>query len=149
MARPTIWTRGNIRAASVNTGNDIEIPDDFAVTGALAVTGAAAVGGALNVTGVLAVTGAATLGSTLAVTGTSTLSKTSTINFLALGGTVTDPVLYGNAQAIVQQNPLTAIPSTARAAAIGIVSNTTGVALVINTGTTVWKYLLTTAIQPT
>jgi hypothetical protein len=137
MARPTIWTRGSIRAATINTGNDIEIPDDFAVTGGLAVTGAATVGSTLAVTGAVTVTGAAAL------------NATSTVAFLALGGAGTDPVLYGNAQAIVQQNPLTAKPSSARGAAIGIVSNSTGVALAINVTGTTWKYLNVTTLQPT
>jgi len=40
------------------------------------------------------------------------------------------------------------IPWT-RGAALGIVSNSTGVALVVNVTGTTWKYLNTTAIQPT
>lgn len=86
---------------------------------------------------------------TTEIDGAVTLNGTATINFLALGGAGTDPVLYGNAQAIVQQNPLSAKPSSARGAALGIVSNSTGVALVVNVTGTTWKYLNTTAIQPT
>lgn len=85
----------------------------------------------------------------LDVDGAVALNATTTINFLALGGTGTDPVLYGNAQTIVSQNPLAAKPSAAIGAAIGIVSNSTGVGLVVNTGTTTWKWLSTTTLQPT
>lgn len=44
---------------------------------------------------------------------------------------------------------LSTIPSADRGIAFGLVSNSTGVALVVNSTGTTWKYLNTTSIQPT
>lgn len=43
----------------------------------------------------------------------------------------------------------TAIPSTDQGAAFTLISNSTGVALAVNTTGTTWKYLNVTSVQPT
>jgi len=45
--------------------------------------------------------------------------------------------------------PVAAKPSTDKGIAIQFISNSTGVALAINTTGTTWKYLSATSIQPT
>lgn len=85
----------------------------------------------------------------LVVGGASTLNGTASVAYLSLQGTGTDPVLYGNTQTIVVQNPLTAKPTADRGVAFTLISNSTGVAMCVNTTGTTWKYLNVTAIQPT
>lgn len=58
-------------------------------------------------------------------------------------------LLRANSTALIWGTPKAAKPTTANGAAVTVVSNSTGVALAINVGTTTWKYLATTSVQPT
>lgn len=57
--------------------------------------------------------------------------------------------LDGNSTAIIHANPESAIPTTDNGAAWTVISNSTGVALAVNTTGTTWKYLNVTSVQPT
>lgn len=71
---------------------------------------------------------------------------------LSLSGAVTLnglQKLTGNSTGIVHGNPETAIPTTDNGAAWTVISNSTGVAIAVNTTGTTWKYLNVTSVQPT
>lgn len=57
--------------------------------------------------------------------------------------------LSGNSTGIIFNNPEAALPETDNGAAITLISNSTGVALAVNSTGTTWKYLNVTSIQPT
>jgi len=56
--------------------------------------------------------------------------------------------LTGNSTAIIHGAPESAIPTTDNGVAWTMVSNSTGVAVVVNTTGTTWKYLNVTTLQP-
>lgn len=74
--------------------------------------------------------------------GTTTLSLSGGISISGVQG------LTGNSTAIVHANPEATLPTTDNGAAWTIISNSTGVALAINTTGTTWHYLSTTSVQP-
>lgn len=84
--------------------------------------------------------------------GAATLTGNSTGNLVLSGGVKLNNVqtLKSNSTgALVVGAPLAAKPSTDQGVAFGIVSNTTGVGIVVNSTGTTWKWLSTTATQPT
>lgn len=84
--------------------------------------------------------------------GLSTLTGNSTGNLVLSGGVKLNNVqtLKSNSTgSLVVGAPLAAKPSNDQGVAFGIVSNTTGVGIVVNSTGTTWKWLSTTATQPT
>ena len=81
---------------------------------------------------------------------TAGLTVDSTAVLLSVGVKLNNSqTLTGNSTAIVHGNPESALPSTDNGAAWTIISNSTGVAVAVNTTGTTWKYLNVTSVQPT
>ncbi len=82
--------------------------------------------------------------------GSNQVTGNSTALVLSQGVKISDAqTLTGNSTGIVHGDPEAALPSTDEGAAWTIISNSTGVALAINTTGTTWKYLNVTSVQPT
>lgn len=83
--------------------------------------------------------------------GAATLTADSTGNLVLSGGIKLNnvqTVKSNSTGALVIGAPLAALPSTDQGIAWGVLSNSTGVGIVVNSTGTTWKYLLTTSVQP-
>lgn len=80
--------------------------------------------------------------------GTFAKDKVTAVDTLGIGSsqTLTEDATSGG---LVFGNPASAIPSNDAGAALQLISNSTGVALAVNTTGTTWKYLNVTSVQPT
>lgn len=97
-------------------------------------------------------TGVALFSGGVKVSNLATLTGNSTGNLVLSGGVKLNNVqtLRANSTgSLVVGAPLAAKPSNDQGIAFGIVSNTTGVGIVVNSTGTTWKWLSTTATQPT